>query len=67
MEGQVVKIGAGMIPSTKEGQRQDFGDKNTLGDNKGDKKGLDANMKGDKSKAKKEKEATGVIKKKKNK
>ena len=55
-----------VAPSTKDGQRQDFGEKNATVD-KGEKKGVESTAKGDKAKQKKEKEATGIIKKKKNK
>ena len=61
-------MGAGTMPTTKDGQRQDFGDKNAQ--DKGDKAGIGLGVntaKGDKGKAKKEKEATAVVKKKKNK
>ena len=67
VDGPIAKAGAGAIPSTKDGQRQDFGEKNAQGD-KGDKAGLGMganNAKGDKGKAKKEKEAINVVKKKK--
>ena len=68
VEGQILKMGI-QAPSAKESQRQDYGDKNIQGD-KGDKAGLGTGAntaKGEKGKAKKEKEAVSVVKKKKNK
>ena len=47
--GKNEKAGQGVLPSTKDGQRQDFGDKNAAAD-KGDKKGVDNTAKVDKSK-----------------